>query len=333
MTQQVRTRKQETIAYSSNNKVSENLSRGMVYRELYLKLSGQLTATVGNNVYANVLRGDEWAVVKRIDVIANGTDVIKSFSGPNLRMLNYLWYGVPPKRSVALGDGTANPAFASTLVIPFWMPRSVRPIDTALDSRELSSLTVEITWGTHTDINASATGFTTSPTVELASLESFNVTGPFSQWRMFEIEKEVTSTTNRFRIELPVGGVYRNFLISATDAGADDNAVVNNVKLVSGSTVFDNLPADILQDVQHLRQGITRGFSGTAYDDVFMGDNNDMEGYYLLDRVTDGFLTEGLDTLGFSELFLEFDVTVGGGTTNLTVIPSEIIPIRGNAKG
>jgi len=280
MAQQVRRRNQKTIAYSTGNKVSEDLSRGMVYRELHLRLSGALTATTANNVYANILRGDEWAVVKKIEIIANGTQTIKSLSGATLRWLNFFWYGRTPRVSILLGAGGANPTFASTLILPFWMPRSVRPIDTALDSRQLSDLKIEVTWGSHTDIAAAATGFTTAPTLRVDSIESFNIEGPVAMGRLWEIEKTVTATNSQFQVQLPVGGMYRGFYMNTTDAAVEQGDILNNFKWKSGTTVFADVNDEVLKDVNHLRHGLEHSHSGTTYHDNYIGNNNDYEGNY-----------------------------------------------------
>ena len=329
MAQAVRRRKQGTISFSSNNKVSEGISRGMVYRELYLHLTGTLDCVAASNTQAATKRGDEWALVKRIDVIANGTDVIKSISGTTLRILNSLMYGVPPRVSVELGNGTADPGFNSVLVLPFWMPKAVQPMDTALDSRQLSSLNIEITWGDAQDLNALADGFVTNPTVKLSSLESFNVKGPFSQFRVWEIEKEVTANNSRFQVQLPVGGIYRGVLINTTDDDNDVATVLQNFKLVSGSTVFADVDGFPFREVEQMRSGFHRPFDGTKYLDNFIGDANNFEGWYMYDHVTLGLLSESIDTLGFSEFTLECDVVTGSGNTKLRVIPLEIVPVRG----
>lgn len=329
MPQGIRRRKHVDVEFSANNKISKDLSRGMIMRELSLHLTGAATTTAVNNTAANTQRGDEWGVVKRIEIIANGTNTLRSFSGTQLRMLNYLVYGASPKASVTLGDGaTANPAFASTLIVPFWSPKSVSPIDTALDTRNLSSLKIEVTWGTYTDINSASTAWTTEPNLRVDATESFGLAGPFAQAIQFQIEKEITATNAQFQIQLPVGPLYRGFLINTTDAGADDTAVLNNFKWKSGTTVYADIDAGVMQDVYNLRNGINRGFSGTAYDDFAIGDDNDFDGWYLYDHVTDGYQTEALDTLGFSEHELELDVTVGAGTTKIVVIPLQVIPIR-----
>lgn len=337
MAQQVRRRPQKTITFQANAKADPvELSRGMMYRELHLRLIGQPTVTGVNNSSANTQRGDEWGILKRLDIIANNVDTIFSIDGNALWWLNHMLYGARPKVTVTLGDGaTADPTFDSILILPFWMPQSIRPIDTMLDARRLAELSVEATWGTFTDINSAATAFTTDPTIEVKSLEAFNLPDDvaFSTFRLWKIEKEITATNSRFEIDLPVGNMFRGFLMNFTDAGADDSAVLNNFKWVSGTTVFADVDHQSLQQVQRMRYNQQRSFTGQLYDDDRIGDNNDIDGWYLYDHVTDGFNSEALDTLGFSEHKLELDVTVGGGTTKAIIYPLEIVPVRKAAAG
>ena len=336
MPQQVRFRTQKTLNYVANGKQVEQLSRGMVYREMFLRLVGAPTVTLGNNTQAKTLRGDEWSLIKKIEIIANNTDVLKSFSGNDLWWLNYFWYGAAPHITSNLGDGaTANVPFDSTLIIPFWMPNSLRPIDTALDARELSDLKIEVTWGDHLDMNADNTGFTTAPTLEVNSLESFLVKGPFAQWRVYTLEKEITASSTQFQILLPVGPMYRGFTIITTDDDVEVSGILNNLKLKSGTTVFADMPGEVLQQVGSLRAGIGRGHTnGAAVDYLALrrGAGNSYLGVYNYDHVTDGFKSESIDTLGFSEFELELDVSVGSGTTKIYVIPQVIIPVRGGQK-
>jgi len=335
MPQQIRKRFQKTVAFSSNKKVNEDLGRGFVYREIYLRLTGAATITAGNNSAANTARGDEWGVVKRIDLVANNTDVIKSISGNVLWWLNYFLYSQQPHVTPTIGDETtANPAFDSTLILPLWMPKSVRPIDTALDARQLSDLKTEITWGTYTDINSAATAWTTEPKIDVHSLESFGIGGAFSQWRVYEIEKTITASTSRFQVKLPVGNMFRGFLINTTDDGVDANDILNNFKWKSGTNVFADQPAKVLQQAHALREALPRELGGQTSDAYFKhrrSDDNNVEGWYYYDHVTDGLNSEAVDTAGFSEIELELDVTVGAGTTKIYVIPMEIVPVRKEA--
>lgn len=336
MGQQVRRRKQGNVQYQANNKESISLSRGMIYRELYLKLTGNVTpVNAAGNTQALTLTGDEWGCVKRIDLIANNTDVLRSISGNQLWWLNYFMYGVPPDVTPVLGDAAAVAVpFASHLILPLWMPRSLRPMDTALDARELSDLKLEITWGDYTDIQAAATAFATEPILEVHSLESFGAKGPFSQWRVYAIEKTIAATAAQFQVQLPVGPMYRGFLMNFTDAEKDANDILNNFKIISGTTVFADIPALMLNELDRLRMSIPRfwddGAAAGLYDALRRGSTyNSLEGWYFYDHVTDGYLSESIDTLGFSEFELELDVTVGAGTTKAFIIPLQIVPVRG----
>lgn len=332
MPQQVRRRRQVTVDFNANNVESEKLNRGMVYREIYLKLSCRPTIAATANTKANTERGDEWAVVKRIEIIANNTDVIRSFSGADLRWLNYFWFHKAPHLSAPLGDGaTANPTCLSTCIVPFWIPNSMRPMDTALDARELSDLKIQVTWGQYTDINANATGWTTEPEIEVHSLESFLVDGPFSQWRVYTIQEVITAANTQFQVQLPVGPMYRGFMLVCVSDGAEVGTILNNFKVISGTTVFADIPAAILLQADNLRMSNDRNWdeAAHAYDDLFIGDHSALEGVFYYDHVTDGFLPEGIDTLGFSEFMLELDVAHPGTTDYVYILPQQIIPVRG----
>lgn len=335
MGQQVRRRKQGNLLYQANSKQSLALSRGMIYRELHLKLRGTFDPVdAAGNSQDLTLIGDEWGVVKRIDLIANNTDVLRSISGNQLWWLNYFLYGVPPDVTPLLADDTTEAVpFASHLILPLWMPRSLRPMDTALDARELSDLKVEVTWGDPQDIQADASSaFSVDPVLEFHSLESFGAKGPFSQWRIYAIEKEITANAAQFQVQLPVGPMYRGFLMNFTDAGKDANDILNNFKIISGTTVFADIPALMLNELDRLRMSVSRFWSNSdeVYDSLRRGNAyNSLEGWFFYDHVTDGYLSESIDTLGFSEFELELDVSVGAGTTKAFILPLQIIPVRG----
>ena len=341
MGQQVRRRPQGNIAFQANSKVSLPLSRGMIYRDIYLKYYGTLDDAT--NVLATTLHGDEWGAVKRIDLIANNTDVLRSLSGNQLWWLNYFMYGNPPNVTPRIADTAADPPFMSFLTIPLWMFRSLRPMDTALDARELSDLKIEISWGDFDDINSAATAWIVEPVIEIHSLESFGATGPFSQQRVYAIEKSIAATAAQFQLQLPVGPMYRGFLLNFTEGAgaaiADATAAVpilNNFKIISGTTVFADIPAQLLNVCDRHRQGCLRAFdaqvlvpAGGVYDNLRRGqDFNNVEGWYFYDHVTDGYLSECIDTLGFSEFELELNVTAGAAS-RVFVLPIQVIPVRG----
>jgi len=109
---------------------------------------------------------------------------------------------------------------------------------------------------------------------------------------------------------------------------------LNNFKVKAGTTVYADIPAVLLRQIHSRRVNVDRPYDPITflYDDLRAGDNNDFEGWYWFDHITDGYLTEGIDTLGFSEFELELDVTVGAGTTKAVIYPLQLIPVRGQGR-
>jgi hypothetical protein len=326
-------RRQRTAAYQAGAKTVIELQRGYLYRELHLRLTGQLTCTAANNTAANTLAGSEWAVVSRLELIANGNDTIVSLSGAAIRRHNFFYYGVQPRNSTNIGDGTTlNPAFDSTCIIPFTTPRLSKPMDTAIDSANLSIFTMEVTWATHTAINASATGFTVPPNLAVESIESWGHSpqSRFSLRRQNELIITSTATNPRLQYSLPVNDLYYGFAIRTVRGGAEVSNILNNVQLKSGTNIMLDKTAVVLRESSNLRLGQNRTFSGSAYDNLFIGAGNNDDAWYWYQHNPDGFLTEAIDTAGFSEFIIEFDVTYTSGTEQIFLYPFQIVPARGN---
>ena len=334
-----RWRTQNTIEWSAGNKVSQSFLKGMIYREIYLRLTGATTCLAVNNTQVKTLKGDEWSLIERIEIKANGTDTIRSFSGNVLWWLNFFLYGVAPKVTQTMGDGaTANPAFDSLLMLPMLMPNSIQPEDTVIDSSRVQSLTIEITWASsHTAINASNSAFTTNPALQVLSMESFFPNGGEvtpANWRIYEIVENVTSANPKQQVKLNTGPVYRGFLINSVSDGADVSTILNNMKITSGSAVLFDLPGEAIKQITRQRMRTGGGqFGGQVYNDLRIGNNNDVEGWYYIDLAPLGKMSEAIDSLGMSELLLEFDLSNPGTTDKLNIYPLEIIPVRGGKAG
>lgn len=329
--QRVSYKKLREVPFSANSQKEESLDRGLIYRELYLELSATPTIAGAANVAANIKKGGLWGVIKRLDIVANGSQIIKSFSGTELWWLNYFWYGVAPQVEPGLLDtGTANPVLKSHLIIPFWMPRLRKPFDTAFNTRTLSDLKIVVQWGTYTDINSAASAWTTEPILKVSNLDSHGIDITNTLWKNIRINQIITASNSNHQIQLPVGDVYRSFYINTTDNGNDDGTILNNIKLKSGNTVMVDITGKMLQEITRLRQSVKREFSGSAYTKLMPGNANSYAGHYYLDLVTDGSLTEAIDTLGLNQLNLELDVTKSSNTTELIIVPQMLVPVRGN---
>jgi hypothetical protein len=336
----VLTRRQAPIVYPGNNaKQVIQLNKSLVIRELILRLTGQLTLAGASNTVAATKQGDEWALVKKIEIVANGADVLFSMTGEQLAKYNRVGLGSGKRLVVALGDGaTANPSFDTSLILPLWMWRASRPYDTALDSSQFSDLRLEVTFGTFTDVNAAATAFTANPAMEVGSHENSLSSDPKGQpvalRRTIVQQLAVVGASASFRFPLDVGPRYKSFVINTKDnAGTpvDSTGIFSNVKLVSGSTVFFDMSEPMLRQYHQLRTdcifGQEKDSTGicrqVSYD---ISSSANQDAWYVIELCTDGLLTESIDTSQFNEFYLEF-TTLAAGT--IFVISNQLLPLPG----
>jgi hypothetical protein len=331
--QQTRTRQQTIINYQANSQVqSPQLGLGMMYRELYLTLAGTLTASQ-NIAGANLLNGDEWASVQRIDVLVNGTDNIISVTGEELRMWNLFQLGRPADKMILAG--ATSQSFVSTLILPFWDKKSHTPIDSLLNSARLSDFRVNVTWGLPSNVTSSTgSTFSVAPTLLVESRESFGISGNFSVWRRLRLSDTNVLANQAYTVNLPLGNVYRGFLINTKDSNGVDLAdCIDRVQLVSGTNVYFDSDYKTLQKEYRLNSGIiveSNLANNANFGGIGLSTTSDIRAWSFIDLVDDGYLTEAIDTIALSELKLKF-------TTNQTigrflVAPSQIIPVRKPAK-
>ena len=353
MAQQTRFRRQGSLtingAAAFGSKLIQPLGRGYVYRELVLRLAGTITwAAAASNAAATMNRGDEWGLIDRVDVVVNGSDTIRTFTGFQLWMLNKVLYGGVGRASPQMGDGaTAAPYFDSTLIIPFWQPRAFKPMDTALDSGKLADFRVEVTVSAANGVNSAASATNVNATLDIGSYESFGIKAEYSECRMWQIQNVVGGATTELQIPLPVTSLYRgmlvNFAASAAGTAADIapySAVgaatgLTNLKLVSGTNVFRDINARMLKDWDQQRQGwprqLIQNVAATApitggFTNLRRNTNLNEDSWLWFDLAQDGYLAEGIDSVGFSELNLIANVAAAG---TVTVIPVAIWPRRG----
>jgi len=339
---QVRTRRQQGMTLTAfGTKYVTTLGKGTIYREIILRLTGTFTYAAGaNNAAATLGRGDEWSVIARVDLVCNGTDVVRSFSGTQLRMLQRMFYGAVPQVSVSMGDGaSAAPSFDSTTIIPLWQPLAVKPMDTGLDTRKLSDFRIEVTTDTSANINTANGPTAINCSLEIASNECFGVTGDFSDCRMYPIVANIAGATQNYQIALPVTCVYRGFFLNCANGSANDstdNNFITKVQLVSGTTIFRDMSFNMLRDWQRQRLGWNRelvqsavnsGVISSVATNMQIAKSNLLNEscWTFFDLCQDGYLGEGVDSYGFSELYLNIDVSAA---CTVTAIPVQIFPNR-----
>jgi hypothetical protein len=319
---------------ANNVTTIQQLNKSLAFRELFLTLNCAPTLTGANNTVANTARGDEWGVVKRLRIIANSSDVLLDLTADQLWWLDRWYYGIRPAITVTLGDGaTANPAISSTLVVPFWALRGGKPLDSVFDSGGTTDFRMEVTWGTFTDINTAATAWTTAPTLFVSSMENELTPDFYPSLVKRTVSQQLIAAgaSTQFRFNLDVGPLYRGFLINATTNAAppvDTAALFSNVRLISGSTIFFDLDEPTLQQAFTLRESVPFAIekvTGTGlafYPTPRINTNSNERAWYNINLVTDGYLSECINTARFNEFFLEFNVT---GACQLNVISHQFL--------
>lgn len=331
MPERARFIRSSTAVYRANDVDRIRIPRGTVIRELVFRLEGQLTVIAGNNTYANVLRGDALACIRQLKITRNNGDEIFSIDGPGLARWHQWMFGRTPRdRILTLGAGGADPTFDTVFSVPMWLPRTQLPRLTSLDGRVgLSNLDVEVEWGSHTSIIATATGFTITPTLKMYLADASDVDVPVGRFGLFErkrIVQTITAANPRLEIELPTRHWLRGFGIIAVDdnvevGGTAATRILNNLKWRSGQATMLDVEEAVLREMMSHRLPNDRSFSGTAYDDDLLGDNNNFEGVYFYDHLWDGNPTEMFPAGRTAENVLELDVAFPGGVNQLHIYP------------
>lgn len=320
-------REQATITYVSGAKVVQKLGRGSWYKYLVLRFRGAITCAALDNTNAKTKPGDEWALVQRLEMIVGG-DTVFSMSGEELRAFNRVWFRANPKYTTALGDGTTvNPSWDSVLLVPFITPGLARPQDTLLDTTDAEEVKLEVTFGTHTDVNGSATGMTTTPSIVVSSKESYGNPAYWCDRSISRFDVTTTGANTDAKVELTTGERgYVAFMVHAEDASGNDvTSAINRIRLKSGPRTFVDVDAQSLLQSQILIDSVEQDQNPTSggalfYDDGARSSNSDNRSWYWLPMSDDGYLTESLKADGLSDLFFTFDVASACKVTVLAVV-------------
>jgi hypothetical protein len=302
-----------------------DLPRKDLYRELYLRTSLVNTlTTVGPAVAA---LNDPYPIIKRIEVIADGKDTLKSISGVGLMQKNYWFYRRYMDRTMPALSAAALTMRAG-LIVPFAMPKTVREADTFLDSSRLSLLELRVTFGTDADLYTTqpTTTALTSISVAVHAHQAINLGKPLALgvYKEGTIEKQVSATTSALQVALPVGNAYRGFLIETEVDGNPADSLINNIKVQSGTTVFYNADLPDAREFWRAKNGLQNIGAGSVVVNPAAG-YGPTPGYHYIDFCPEGRLADALNTANLSNLDIVFDVTMAGTTSYIRIFPDELV--------
>jgi len=331
-----------SIEYAENQTRTLPLPRNYAYRCLDLILIAKIERAAGTT--GEVKDSAPAQIVKNITIRANGRDVIKNYDMETLHRLNQMRHHVRPfidsegleGFTIIATPGTVHMVAAR---IEFEMWDAIRPIDTLLDSAGLATLELIVTWGTGLDImddtfdGASVT--VNEATLYVASVEAVGVPAgtPFFTNKEYMIRSQVTATSNKHQIFLPVSNLYRSIVLKTHSDGDQVNTIIpfnitnqNCITLQSGTEVFKYRIAGFLQACNRIdyEMEVPEIISDAAALNHRLEEQS-LEGYYLLEFVKDGRLTECLDTSQLSSLELNLDVVSVGTADFIDVFLTELI--------
>jgi hypothetical protein len=280
--------------------------------DLMIELSAVVTYTAGTT--AGIVRDNAPAqLLSRIEIRANGRDVIKSLDFEGLVRLTQLRYGTAPNNTILVGTATTTCYIYA--ILPFAMWRSVKPFDTLFNANPLTTFEAILSFGAIADMFTTTydATYAVTGTVYLSSREAVGLKAgtvlPVN--KESTIEATITASQTEFPLNLNYAKdlSYRSLVLRAKVDNVLSNAVVNNIQLKSGGVIFFNLNA---------RRDRAR------YKSMY-GVEIMPTGYYVIDFCEDGRLYDSLDTSGLSSLNLILDVTQSGTTTKVKVYTTEII--------
>lgn len=338
------TRRQTPVIYAANAKQIVPLTKQLAWRCMYLRLTCQPTLTAANNTGANTQIGDEWGVISKIELIANGTTVLFSCAGSDLKNLSKILNGDFPRVQTNLADGvTANPSLDSTLKIPFINPRSRRPFDTLLFTGEMSDLRLEVTWADYTKINSAATAWTTQPVLEVFTREQTLPTDangnpilPAFYRRMLKLPFQISGANAAARYQLNTGPIYRGIVLNELNGTpAESHTVCTNVKVYSGATTFIDVTAAALYEFGNSEAQIMPTEYGLSAGGFFQSTGQasasaDPRSWRWLDFCEDGYMSEAIDTDSIGDTFIEFNVNAA---STMQLFTQELLRIQRGGTG
>jgi len=249
-------RRVELVNLVENSEHLIDIPRVHDLMSLMVELSGTLTVAVA--AATSVPTESPAELLKRIDFIANGKDVLEQVPFTVAVFGNYDRDFVT--ESTAPGTPVAAYPFRAVAFLDRAMVRSVRPKDTAFQAYLANLLQLRITTGTVDDIitKGGATVTLSNTTIEVSALtilEKAQDQGEGKWVRKRSLQSEViTGANSNLRLRVPVGNHVRQITLHALDGGEPSDVLINSIQFVAdGVDVRHNLTYSATRSVNRAR--------------------------------------------------------------------------------
>lgn len=307
----MRQRKLDRIEYTANSIQTLDIPREHWDKKILLQLVGQCeteSATPTKSPY------NPFEIIKRIEIIANGSQTIKSYSGKMLYLQNVFEHGCIPSRiqSPSLAS-QEDKAFGGALML--YLDKDKDYIETLLPTHVLSSLQLKITWGTEIDIQTDVTDGLTIDNLYIYPLvtEELNKgqsTSKIGVLKETELVKNLEAS-GWVEVDMPVGNVYNQIALLTRNNSLPSNTIISDYEIIK----------DGLEVIRSLRFDQSRS---EDLIDYALESTNQPTGYTVVDFDLGG--SAPINTKGWSSLKLRLNVsTTPTSTADVTILSEELI--------
>lgn len=326
-------------AFAPNQVSTLKLFRGNDLRNIVLRLQMVTTgATILNPLTpasTSLSAGGAWSIVNKIEIVANSGDVLKTFTGPELKFMNQIWYG-PVIETDGFTGGGAGVTIDDVLILPAvrQLARDGWKNDTLIATKLMNDFVINIYWGSINDLTNNGTlaslAFTAAgnPTVTVSEEESYFVDGStkvYNSWyrrRKTDTGLNNVNAATAYRINLDTKPIYEAITLHfMADYWNDNAAVPDRIRLKSGPTTFFDFDYNTIRRFMRRKHGVSIGQDQSLVTTPIPGTIVEpFESYrYLpkswlyLDLTGDGGrLSEAIDSWQMPELYLELDTGAAG---------------------
>lgn len=306
------------LSASGGQRARLDLPRTAVWKRVWLHMYGLFDQTTGTGTLIDT---QPESLLRDISIVANGSTILKSGDGHMFLISNRFDHLSFPPRQVIASSG-ADIQINTGWALDFAMPRSIRPIDTALDSSKWGTLQLVVTFGDQNDIITTPTGtFVFNMQIDVYVEEIVGLEGNFGLFIENQLQQSFAAVAGEQDLMLPTGDFYRGLTFRTRSSTLNtSDLIVQKISVLSGATRFsDDLgwgqaaPAAALVGGLNLQNSEIFGFVPPT-------------GARRIDYAPDGLLTESLNSGALrGELKVRSNLGTSPVTGTLNVLTHQII--------
>lgn len=298
-----RQRKLQALTFAENNILSRDLPRDTVLKSLQLRLSGSVVTTFGSGTPVADAQSIFDNIIARIDIVVNGSRVVKSVRPHLLRMQQIMFSQIQGERRASAAATAATDNFptadagfaygttgqittvAESIYLPFemiWSDIGLGRESTWLNLKGVSSAEVRLTCASFSKFlgfgNTAPVVFSSSTlSIDILTTEAQDVPPNllFSDWKQTTKQQLFTAESTDYPIDINRGNKLAGIMLFAQDGAAGSattatgklasNLALTKLSLkVNGQTDIKTTDFKSLQAENRMRYGVQAPFASNV---------------------------------------------------------------------